>query len=330
MAQYPFQKRQMINLSIAILKTARPRQWIKNLSIFAALIFTGYFFNTAYLLTIIQGFLSLSILVSAVYFINDIADVKYDKLHPYKRRRPIASGVLPIPTAAFLAIVGIIVALVWANILSSFFFLTLLAYLALQLLYTFFLKEIVVLDILVIASGFVLRVYAGAFLIDAHLSVWFLLCVVSASLFLAAGKRRAELAILTEKVAASHRKTLSMYTPSLLDSYLSMFATAAFLSWALFTFFAESEREFYLSRAVSPTLLNILPLTILGTGKLLMITIPVVIFIVMRYLRIVYEGSRAETPERVLLTDKPLLASVFLWLLLVLMVIYLFHEGIGI
>lgn len=317
-----------MNLLIAILKTCRPRQWVKNLSVFAALIFTGYFFYWPDLFKTILGFTTLSILVSSVYFINDIADVKYDRLHPFKRKRPIASGVLPIPLALFIAVSGITFGLILANVLAGFFFLTLVAYLLLQLAYTFFLKEIVVLDILAIASGFILRVYAGAFLIDAHLSVWFLLCVVSISLFLAAGKRRAELAILTSHVAAQHRKTLSLYTPDLLDSYLSMFATASWLSWALFTFFKEAEKPFYLSSAVSPDLLNILPLTILGTGKLLMITIPVVIFGVMRYLRIVYEGSRAETPERVLLTDKPLLTSVFVWLVLVFAVLYLFNLSV--
>lgn len=317
-----------MNLLIAILKTCRPRQWIKNFSIFAALIFTGYFFYWPDLLLAIAGFIILTILVSSIYFINDIADASRDALHPFKKKRPIANGVLPIPLALFIAVTGITFALIAANTLSGFFFLALLAYLVLQLIYTFFLKEMVVLDILAIASGFVLRVYAGAFLVNAHLSVWFLLCVVSMSLFLAAGKRRAELAILTANVASQHRKTLSLYTPDLLDSYLSMFATAAWLSWALFTFFKESEKAYYLSSAVSPDLLHILPLTILGTGKLLMITIPVVIFGVMRYLRIVYEGSRAETPERVLLTDKPLLISVFIWLLIVFLVLYLFNAGV--
>jgi len=316
----------MVNLPFAILKSARPRQWVKNLSIFAALIFTGQFFEPNMFDKTIWGFVLLSIIVSSVYFINDIADIKSDRLHPFKKNRPIAKGDLPVPIAIFLAISGIVFSLSLSSAISEFFFYALLAYLILQLAYTFILKEAVVLDILAIATGFVLRVYAGAFLIDAHLSVWFLLCVISVSLFLAAGKRRAELAILHANVASQHRKTLSMYTPDLLDSYLAMFATASWLSWALFTFFKESEGEsFYISEAVSPELLNYLPLAILGSGKLLMITIPVVIFGVMRYLRIVYEGSRAETPERVLLTDKPLLASVGIWVLLVFAIIY--HFG---
>lgn len=312
----------MANYIFSIIKTGRPRQWIKNLAVFGALVFTGNLFNPDLFLTSLFGFLVLSVLVSSIYFINDIADAPKDRLHPFKKDRPIAKGILPIPTAIFLAVFGVASSLYGASLLSRFFFLSLLAYLILQVIYTFWLKEFIIIDILAIAAGFVLRIYAGSFLINVHLSVWFLLCVVSISLFLAAGKRRAELAILTEQVAAKHRATLSLYRPQLLDSYLSMFATASWLSWALFTFFKEGERGFYISQAIHPTLLNALPLTILGSGKLLMITIPVVIFGVMRYLYIVYEGSKAETPERVLISDKPLLISVFLWIFIVLVVIY--------
>lgn len=315
----------MVEFFLPIAKTARPRQWIKNLAVFGALVFSGNLFNQQLFLETIFGFLALSILVSAVYFINDIADAPKDRLHPFKKYRPIPKGDLSIATAVFLAVAAVTVSLFWSYTLSGFFFLALLVYLILQLIYTFWLKEFVIIDILVIAAGFVLRIYAGSFLINAHLSVWFLLCVISISLFLAAGKRRAELAILTEQVAAKHRSTLSLYRPQLLDSYLSMFATASWLSWALFTFFKEEERSFFISRAVPSAVLGNLPLTILGSGKLLMLTIPVVIFGVMRYLYIVYEGSKAETPERVLINDRPLLATVFVWLLIVLVVIY----GVG-
>ena len=251
----------MVRIIIAVLKTARPRQWVKNLAIFAALVFTGNLSNTELVTKTFYGFVCLSVLVSSIYFINDIADIKVDRLHPFKKHRPVANGTLPVPVALLIAILGISLALFVGGILSGFFFLALLAYLGLQLAYTFKLKEVVVVDILAIATGFVLRIYAGSFLIDAHLSVWFLLCVISASLFLAAGKRRAELAILTEKVAAQHRKTLSLYSQNLLDAYLSMFATASWVSWALFTFFKGEEHDFYISQTVTPSLLNALPLT---------------------------------------------------------------------
>ncbi len=314
----------MFDLAIGILKTARPRQWLKNFSIFAALFFTGGLFDRELFKLTFWGFIALSILVSSVYFINDIADIESDRIHPFKRKRPIASGKVPVSLACFLAGIGIVASLLLASHLSDFLLWALVGYFALQIVYTFGLKKLVIFDILAIATGFVLRVYAGVFLIDAHLNVWFLLCVVSVSLFLAAGKRRAELSILAAN-AAQHRRTLSMYSTQVLDSYLAMFATASWFSWALFTFFTEAEKEFYVSRAVAPlapALLSNLPLAILGVGKPLMITIPVVIFGVMRYLQIVYDGSRAETPERVLTGDKPLLGSVIVWGLLVILVLY--------
>lgn len=319
-------KTRTIELFSAIIQSARPAQWLKNIAVFAALVFTGNLFDEELFIKTVVGFLFLSVLVSSIYFINDVADAPQDRLHPFKKGRPIAKGAFPIPLALFLAVTGIAGSLFGAHQLSGFFFLALLAYFVLQMLYTFWLKDFVVIDILAIAAGFILRIYAGAFLIDAHLSVWFLLGVISVSLFLAAGKRRSELAVLTEKAAASHRKTLNFYTPQLLDSYLAMFATASWVSWALFTFFTEQERAFYISRAVPPKLLADLPLTILGSGKLLMLTIPVVIFGVMRYLHIVYQGSRAEAPEKVLVTDRPILGAVFLWGLIIFLVIYVINP----
>jgi 4-hydroxybenzoate polyprenyltransferase len=322
----------MLNTIVAVIRTGRPRQWLKNFAIFAALVFTDNLFNEQLFLTTVLGFICLSILVSSVYFINDIADVESDRAHPFKRRRPIASGKVSVGLASFLAGMGVVASFIISYALSTVFFWALFGYFILQILYTFFLKKLVVLDILAIATGFVIRVYAGVFLIDAHLNVWFLLCVVSIFLFLAAGKRRAELALLHANVAAQHRKTLSIYTPQLLDAYLAMFATASWLSWALFTFITEGEKDFYVSDAVAPVapgLLSTLPNVILGVGKPLMITIPVVIFGIMRYLQIVYEGSRAETPERVLTSDRPLLASVVLWGLLVLFVLYVVSPPVG-
>ncbi len=182
-----------------------------------------------------------------------------------------------------------------------------MAYFFLQLSYSFILKNVIVLDVLAIAAGFILRVYAGAFAINVHMNVWFLLCVVSLALFLAVGKRR----------AAFYHKTLSIYAPTLLDAYLSMFANSAWLAYALFTFFAPpppvSQRLPFLTG---------LPSTLSGINKWLMITIPVVIYGLMRYMNIVYQGSRAESPETVLLKDKPLLVTVALWGLMVVVILY--------
>lgn len=200
--------------------------------------------------------------------------------------------------------------------MGFFFFLTLLLYFILQISYTFFFKNVIILDVLIIAGGFIMRVYAGAFAINVHMNVWFLLCVISLALFLAVGKRRAELAFLQE-TAPGHRKTLTFYTNDLLDAYLAMFANAAWLAYALFTFFAPPPPVI----RVSPFLAN-LPLTLAGINKWLMITIPLVIYGIMRYMSIIYQGRRAESPEKVLLSDKPLLLTVSIWLMSVVGIIY--------
>ncbi len=239
-------------------------------------------------------------------------------MHPFKKHRPIAAGRLSVYVAFAVFVLLVSAGLFLGYRLSEFFFLSLIGYLILQISYSLVLKHIAVLDVMAIATGFVMRVYAGAFVIDAHLSVWFLLCVISASLFLAVGKRRAELSILTQQYAPRHRKTFSIYIPELLDVYLAMFANSAWMSWALFTFF---EPPPVISTKALLVLAN-LPRTVAGTNKWLMITTPVVIFGVMRYAKVVYEGGRAESPARVLLSDKPLLLSVFIWALMVVGLIY--------
>jgi len=303
-----------------LLKTARPRQWLKNSSLAAALIFSGQLFNPQSLTITLWAILIFSILTSSVYFFNDIVDVKKDQMHPFKKLRPIASGKLPIPTALFFSIAGIMISLYLSFSLSFFFFLTCFVYFLLQVVYSFYLKNLVVFDVMSIAASFILRVYAGAILLNYHVSIWFLLCVTSLALFMAVGKRRAELSILDKQSAPEHRKTLSKYPSDLLDNYLSMFAASAWLSWALFTFFESTPVVLE-----SPALYNILPLTISGTNKWLMMTIPFVIYGIMRYQSIAYQGSKAESPERVLLSDKPLLSSVVLWGIFVIWIIY----GVG-
>ncbi|MFH1840887.1 MAG: UbiA prenyltransferase family protein [Candidatus Shapirobacteria bacterium] len=280
----------------------------------APLVFSGHLFVFTELLTIIWCVFIFSLMTSATYLFNDLIDLESDRRHPIKKFRPLAAGELPIPVAVFVAVVTVFTALYLASWQSFFFFMILLVYLVLQILYTLVLKNIVVLDILTIASGFILRVYAGAFVLNVHTNVWFLLCVVSLSLFLASGKRRAELAILTEH-ASLRRKTLSTYTADTLDSYLTMFANSAWMAYALFTFFAPPP-------VITNSLWSNLPLTISGINKWLMITIPLVIFGLMRYLIIVYQGNRAEAPERILLSDRPLLISLFLWGALVIFILY--------
>lgn len=310
----------MDKLFINLLKTARPRQWLKNLSLAAALVFSGQLFHPQSLVTTIWAIIIFSILTSSIYFFNDIVDIKKDRLHPFKKFRPIPSGKLPVPLAIFFSLTGMLVSLYLSFTVSFFFFLACLVYLLLQIVYSFYLKNLTVLDVISIAAGFILRVYAGALILNYHISIWFLLCVTSLALFMAVGKRRAEMAILDKQFASEYRQTLSKYPADLLDNYLSMFAASAWLSWALFTFFESPPVVLE-----SPTLYRILPLTISGTNKLLMITIPLVIYGIMRYQSIIFQGAKAESPERVLLSDKPLLGSVLLWGIIVVWILY----GVG-
>lgn len=307
----------MVQLPLYLFYSIRPRQALKNLALAAPLVFSGKLFLAEPFWLIAKCILIFTILTSAIYCFNDILDIPQDKLHPVKRKRPITSGKIPIPTALFAFIVGGFASLYLAYLISFFFFLACLAYLFLQISYTLVLKKFVVFDILAIASGFIIRVYAGALAINVHMNVWFLLCVISLSLFLAAGKRRTELAIL-ERKAPHHRKALTFYSPALLDSYLSIFANSAWMSYALYTFFAPPPP---IGQRIA--FLRDLPLTFAGINKWLMATIPVVIFGIMRYLRIIHEGSaRAESPEKVLLGDKTLLITVGLWIFLVVVILY--------
>lgn len=300
-----------------ILQSIRPRQALKNLSLLAPLVFSGNLFvEEKFWLAIIAVFI-FTLLTSAVYLINDIVDFSRDRLHPLKKNRPIASGKLPIPVALFIALILVISSFFLGYFINFFFFLCLFFYFFLQIIYSLVLKNIIVLDVLTVASGFILRVYAGAFALNIHMNVWFLLCVICLALFLAVGKRRAELAILDSQLAGRHRKTLIFYTADLLDSYLAMFANSAWLSYALFAFFSPPPP---ISRRLN--LYSFLPLTLAGINKWLMLTIPLVIYGIMRYMTIIYQGSRAESPEKILLSDKPLLLTVIVWGIMVVIILY--------
>jgi 4-hydroxybenzoate polyprenyltransferase len=305
----------MANISTTIkesIKVTRPIQWVKNLSVFASLIFSGNLYNESLFLDVFWTFIIFCLAASSTYIFNDIFDAPRDRLHPIKRNRPIASGKLPISLAILEALILASLALTLANMISSLVFVMILVYLLLQVGYSTFLKNIAILDIIIIATGFVIRVYAGAFAINAHLSVWFLLCVVSTALFLASGKRRAELSVVgSDKTRAS----LSHYPKELLNSYVTMFASSAWLSWALFTFFESPPvpKNLWLFLADFSKTTTI--------SKLLMVTIPFAIFAIMRYQGLIFEG-RSESPEKVLLSDISLVGSIIIWGVLVIWILY--------
>ncbi len=259
-------------------------------------------------------------LSAATYLFNDILDSDRDKLHPVKKFRPIASGELPKPIAYFASFLLVTLALSTALKITTGFFLISLLYLFLQLLYSLVLKHIAVLDILTIASGYIVRVLAGEFATGFHVTFWLLICVISVSLFLAIGKRRAELTLL-EKFPKNTRPALEHYSAPLLDAYLSMFANSTWFSYALFTFLeppiAPRNQLFYYIEDFFPAGL---------TRKWLVITIPFVIYGLMRYTQLIYEKQEGESPEKVILGDRPLLATAMVWLLMVIFLIYIVRR----
>lgn len=306
----------MVKLLFALVKEARPRQWIKNLAVFAAIIFTGQLFNSGPFTTSLHAFIIFCAFSSATYMFNDVLDIKRDQSHPLKKFRPVASGQISVPMALFFAFI-----LATGGILASItimpsFFLICLTYLGLQLAYSLSLKHAAVLDILAIASGYILRVLAGEFATGFHVTFWLLICVISLSLFLAIGKRRAELTSLSG-FKDTTRPALEHYSKGLLDVYLSMFANSTWFSYALFTFLeppiAPRNPFFYFIEDLFPAGL---------TRKWLVITIPFVIYGLMRYTQLIFDKQQGESPEKVLLGDKPLLVTIMIWVLIVVFLIY--------
>ncbi len=304
------------------LKLLRPRQWIKNLAIFAAITFNGGLFEPVLFQKVCVGFLVFCGLSSAIYIMNDIFDIHKDRLHPFKKFRPLANKALTIPYALIIAAVLTAISLYAGYFLGNGFFILIISYLVLQIFYSMLFKHIAIIDILALAAGYILRVYAGEFATSLHISVWLLLTTISISLFLAIGKRRSELTLISkfqdnEKKAV--RKSLSHYSEPLLDVYSSIFATSTFITYSLFTFL-ENPGGFkpsagFLMPQFLPDFLQ---------RKWLMITIFPVVYGLMRYLQDIYEKHEGESPEKVLLSDKPLLTTVVVWIILVVATIYLF------
>lgn len=310
----------MIRHGYYILKLIRPRQWIKNVALFAGITFAGELFNFDLLSQVVSGFIAFCLFSSSTYVFNDILDVKKDRLHPFKRLRPIASGEISMPEA--IVILAVILSFAFGIALSTSLLFTAIgiAYIVLQILYSTIFKSITIFDILFIATGYILRILAGEAISNFHTSIWLLLTAVSLSLFLAVGKRRSELTLLQNVKGAKIdevRKTLSHYSEALLDSFSTIFATSTFVFYSLFTFLA-TPRGFNIG-------LDLLLPEFLPTyfhRKWLMVTIIPVIYGVMRYLQDIYEKKEGESPDKVLLSDKPLLASVIIWGFLVIFIIY--------
>ncbi|MFC1627220.1 decaprenyl-phosphate phosphoribosyltransferase [Patescibacteria group bacterium] len=305
----------MAKLGYLLLKAARPRQWLKNLSLFTGLVFSGWLFWPEKLLTVMAAWVIFSILTSSVYIFNDILDLESDRKHPFKKKRPIAAGQISVPLALFVSLGGFLVALTLGWSLSFFLFIAELFYLILQIAYSTWFKHQPIVDVMTIALGFMVRVYAGAMIIGAHINVWLSLCIISFSLFLAIGKRRSELTLLQGQTGS--RKVLGRYPEKLLDIYTAMFANTTWVTYALFAF--QFPAFSFSGRAL--TLLADLPNTF-RSEKWLMVTIPLVIYGVMRYLHLIYEKNEGESPAKVLTGDKPMMVTVGIWGLMVIGILY--------
>lgn len=315
----------MYKKMFSTLKLLRPRQWVKNFAIFASVIFSGQLFNLNVTQYVIVGFFVFCGISSATYVINDILDIEKDRLHPFKRFRPLAKGDISINSAVVLSLFLIICSLFLASFVNFAFLVFVIVYLFIQIFYSTLLKKIAIIDILVIASGYILRVLGGEFATGFHISVWLLLTTISISLFLAIGKRRSELTLLSsrkEANIAATRLALSHYSERLLDVYASVFATGTFIFYSLFTFLENPHgSNFPLGDIIAP---DILPAAF--QRKWLMITIIPVVYGLMRYLQDIYEKNEGESPEKVLFSDKPLLFDVLLWGLMVIFVIYFINS----
>lgn len=301
-----------------VLRSMRPRQWLKNVVLAAPIIFGGQLFDQKSVISIFIAIFVFCLASSAGYLTNDVVDAPKDRFHPYKKLRPIASGKLAPFLALVIAGVLVLTSMSLAVFyLNKFFYLTLIGFLILQLTYSLILRDITILDSLVVALAFIIRVFAGSFATETSISSWLILATIGISLLLAFGKRRSERTLLSlEGGAVLHptRQTLTHYPDTLLDSMISMSASFAIISYSLFSF--------QISPKIQPRFfLWILPPT-LTAPKWMMLTIPFVIYGVARYLYVIYEKKEGESPERVLLSDKPLILTIGLWLLITVFIIY--------
>ena len=285
---------------IPLLKTLRPAQWTKNGSIFVPLVFDVKLFQIGPLSRTLAGFLMLCLISVTVYLINDLVDIEKDRQHPTKRNRPLPSGQLSKPLAMALAVLIPAIVLPFSFLLDVTFGLILSAYLALHIAYSFHLKNLVIIDVMVIATGFVLRVAAGVPLVHAErFSPWLYVFTTLLALFLSLGKRRQEI-VLLKKEASNTRAILDHYSLPFLDEMMAVVTAGTVMTYALYTFSAPNLPE----------------------NHTMMLTIPFVIYGIFRYLYVIHIQGNGGAPDEVLLTDRPLQAAMALFVLSAVAILY--------
>lgn len=280
-----------------ILDLLRVKQWTKNILIYAALIFTGNLFNPAYFGKVTIGFFLLCFAASSLYIFNDLADFKSDKIHPQKKHRPIASGAVQHEFALVFGLLLMIISLTGSFFLNFQFFLLIIVYLAMTTMYTLSLKHVVIVDVFILSTGFVLRAIAGALVLAVSISPWLLICTFLGALFLALAKRRSELFIPD---AHKHRKILEEYSLPLLDEMISVVTASTVIAYSLYTFTSSTAAK----------------------HNYLMLTIPFVLYGIFRYLYLIHKKNLGGSPESILLSDKPILLDVVLFAATTIIIVY--------
>ena len=284
-----------------IFKTMRPRQWSKNLILFAALTFSQNLFHPDMFISVTIAFIIFCLLSGSVYILNDLIDLNQDRKHPQKSKRPLASGKLKPSIATISGIILVVLSMISAFSLNTNFAWIALGYFILQIIYSTLLKHIVILDVLTVSIGFVLRAIAGGEVIEVPISSWLLICTILLALFLALGKRRHELLLLEEN-AVQHRRILYEYSPGLLDQMISVATASTVIAYALYTMSAETIKKF-------------------NTDNL-KYSIPFVLYGIFRYLYLIHQKSEGGSPEKILLNDKPLILNIILYLITIWFFLY--------
>ena len=289
-------------LPVLILRSMRPKQWTKNIILFAPLIFSQNITNKQLAISSFISFAVFCMLSGSVYILNDLIDINQDKVHPLKSKRPLASGRLsPIYAVITLLVLLAISIFISLNYLNYSFILVAGSYLILQIAYSTVLKHVVIIDVFSIAAGFLLRVIAGAEAIEVTFSTWLFLCTILLALFLALSKRRHEIILLDDK-AINHRKILFEYSADLLDQMISIVTTTTLIAYILYTISPETIAHF-------------------GTDNL-KYTVPFVLYGIFRYLYLIHQRNEGGSPEKVLLNDMPILITVILYCLTACYILY--------
>jgi 4-hydroxybenzoate polyprenyltransferase len=287
---------------LGLIKSMRPKQWAKNSFLFAAIVFDRQLTNTDALLLTIAGAVIFSLLSSSIYIINDVADIKADQAHPTKKRRPIPSGKLPVKVAIVFAVALLSINFILAFLLSKSFALLCLIYLITNLLYSLWLKHIPMIDVMALASFYVLRVACGVSLIEVQrFSPWLYVVTTLFALFVGLGKRRAELSLLTGD-ATNHRRVLVGYTLPFLDQLITIVSGTTIVAYSLYTFSAPNLPE----------------------NHSMMLTIPFVLYGIFRYLYLVQVKQQGGAPEDLVFTDRPLQVTFVSWGGFILLIFYFF------